>query len=82
MIFTTEGFLEVAIESWPEWDLNPRTLNSVQRLTELSGHEFNSLSEPTLCSYFNLISLFSVQISFRSLPSSVATIALSEVSHK
>ena len=24
MIFTTEGFLEVAIESWPEWDLNPR----------------------------------------------------------
>ena len=24
MVFTTEGFLEVAIESWPEWDLNPR----------------------------------------------------------
>ena len=25
MVFTTEGFffLEVAIESWPEWDLNP-----------------------------------------------------------
>ena len=22
MVFTTEGFLEVAIESWPEWDLN------------------------------------------------------------
>ena len=20
MVFTTEGFLEVAIESWPEWD--------------------------------------------------------------
>ena len=30
MVFTTEGFLEVAIESWPEWDLNPRPLNSVQ----------------------------------------------------
>ena len=29
MVFTTEGFLEVAIESWPEWDLNPRPLNSV-----------------------------------------------------
>ena len=29
MVFTTEGFLEVAIESWSEWDLNPRPLNSV-----------------------------------------------------
>ena len=32
MVFTTEGFLEVAIESWPEWNLNPRPLNSVQTL--------------------------------------------------
>ena len=32
MVFTTEGFLEVAIESWPEWDLNPQPLNSVQTL--------------------------------------------------
>ena len=23
MVFTTEGFFEVAIESWPYWDLNP-----------------------------------------------------------
>ena len=30
----------------------------------------------------NFISLFSVHVSFRSLPSSVATFALSEVSHK
>ena len=53
MVFTTEGLFEVAIESWPEWDLNPRPLNSVQTLepTELSGHELNSHSEPTLCSY-------------------------------
>ena len=29
MVFTTEGFLEVAIESWPEWDLNPRPMNFV-----------------------------------------------------
>ena len=29
MVFITEGFFEVAIESWPEWDLNPRPLNSV-----------------------------------------------------
>ena len=26
------GFFEVAIESWPEWDLNPQPLNSVQTL--------------------------------------------------
>ena len=26
MVFTTEGLLEVAIESWPEWDLNPQPL--------------------------------------------------------
>ena len=23
MVFNTEGFFEIAIESWPEWDLNP-----------------------------------------------------------
>ena len=32
MVFTTEGFLEVATESWPEWDLNPRPPNSVQKV--------------------------------------------------
>ena len=31
-VFTTEGFFEAAIESWLEWDLNPRPLNSVQTL--------------------------------------------------
>ena len=30
MVFTTEVFLEVDIESWPEQNLNPRPLNSVQ----------------------------------------------------
>ena len=29
-VFTTEGLFKVAIESWPEWDLNPRPLNSIQ----------------------------------------------------
>ena len=29
MVFITDGFFEVAVESWPEWDLNPRPLNSV-----------------------------------------------------
>ena len=32
MVFTTERFFEVAQESWPEWDLNTRPLNSVQTL--------------------------------------------------
>ena len=32
MVFTTEGFFEVAIEIWPEWHLHPRPLNSVQTL--------------------------------------------------
>ena len=32
MVFTTEGFFEVAIESWSRWDLNPRPVNSVQML--------------------------------------------------
>ena len=43
MVFTTEGFFEAAIESWPKWDFNPRP------------HEFNSHSEPTLYSYSNFI---------------------------
>ena len=36
IVFTTEGLFEVAIESWPEWDLNPRLLDSVQTLYRLS----------------------------------------------
>ena len=31
-ICTNERLFEVAIESWPEWNLNPRLLNSVQTL--------------------------------------------------
>ena len=29
VVFTTEGFLELSIEIWREWDLNPRRLKSV-----------------------------------------------------
>ena len=32
VLFTTEGFFEVTIESWPVWDLNTRPLNSTQML--------------------------------------------------
>ena len=36
MIFTTEGFSKVAIESWSGWDLNPKPtirVNDSNRLT-------------------------------------------------
>ena len=32
IVFTNKGFWEVAIESWPDWDLNPGPLNSIQTL--------------------------------------------------
>ena len=32
MVFITEGFFELAIESWPDWDLNPQAMNSAQML--------------------------------------------------
>ena len=35
--------------------------------TQLSGHEFDLLSEPNLYSHSNFISLFNVDVSFRSL---------------
>ena len=40
IVFITEEFLEVAIESWSEWDLSPRPLNSIQTLkpSDFSGH--------------------------------------------
>ena len=40
MVFTTEEFLEVTIESWSEWDLNPQPTNSVETLKpiELTDH--------------------------------------------
>ena len=31
MIFTTEEFFEVAIESWPEWDLSPQPVIQVAK---------------------------------------------------
>ena len=29
-LFTTEGFIEAALESWPEWDLDPQPLISIK----------------------------------------------------
>ena len=55
-VFTTERFLQAAIESLPDRGLNQRPLNSVQALqpTESPDHEFNSYSESTFQSHFNL----------------------------
>ena len=57
MVFSTERLFQVAIESGPEWDLNPRPLNFVQTLrpSDLSSHEFKFHSEPALYSCFNFI---------------------------
>ena len=37
MVFTNDGFFEVAIESWPEWDLNPQPLIYTS-YTDLNQH--------------------------------------------
>ena len=42
MVFTTEGLFEVAIESWPEWDLNPRPMNTFRRSNRLSYQAMSS----------------------------------------
>ena len=36
MVFITDRFFEVAIESWPEWDLNPQPLKSICTQSQLS----------------------------------------------
>ena len=43
MIYITEGFLEVAIECWPEWDLNPQPLiyKKAKRLKDLKDLLFH-----------------------------------------
>ena len=55
MVFTTEGFLEVAIESLPEWDLNPQPLNSVQTLQP-------TLRRSNVCMYlFMYLCMYKIQ---------------------
>ena len=50
MVSMTLRFLEVSIESWFEWDLKSRTLNSTQTIYAIRPH-----SEPTLNSCSNII---------------------------
>ena len=46
----SKGLLEVAIENWLKWDLNPQPLNSMQLLQQTApwGHKFNFHSELNL----------------------------------
>ena len=41
MVFTTEGLFEAAIESYLEWDLNPRPVNSVHTLLSYINETVN-----------------------------------------
>ena len=46
MVFTTEEFLEVAIERWPEWDLNPLYMQySIMKTLYPSSHHYNGFVE-------------------------------------
>ena len=79
MLFTTEGIFEVAIENWPEWDLNPRPLIPFRRSSQLSYQAMSSTriqSQP--CTATPIASFVQCQVSVRPLPSSVATFVLIE----
>ena len=54
MVLTTEGLFEVAIESWPEWDLNPQPLKFI-RVKKLVGPDyFSTENRYSLISHANL----------------------------
>ena len=52
MVFTTEEFFDVAIESWTDWDLSSRPLNFVQMLYTLYSYSSFIVSS---VSYFILL---------------------------
>ena len=76
MVFTTDGLFEVAIESYPEWDLNPRPLNS-NRLSYQAMRSIHTQSQ--LCTATPVSSFVQCPISFGPLPSSVAMSILIEI---
>ena len=75
-IFTTEGFFNIAIESWPEWGLNTQPLNSkwaIRPWVQLSLRSNFVTATP--------ISLFvQCQVSFWLLPLSGTTFILIKIS--
>ena len=61
MVFTTEGFFEIAIESRPERNLNPRPLNSFQTLYPIELSYLSSTrTQSKLCTATLISSLSSV----------------------
>ena len=79
-IFTTEGLLEVAIESWPEWDLSPQPQSSPRRSNRLSYQAMSSTrTQSQLCIATAISSFVQCPTSFRLLPSLVVTFTLIEI---
>ena len=79
MVFISEGFFELAIESWPEWDLSLRPLNSVQTISLSYQPMSLTRTQSQLCTATPISSFVQCQISFRPLPSSVTTLVLIEI---
>ena len=68
-VFTTDGFFEVAIESWPEWDLNPRPLIPFRRSNQMSYQAISSTrTQSQLFRATPISSFVQCDISFRLLP--------------
>ena len=81
MVFITEGFFEVAIESWREWDLNPRPHEFRSDALNRLSYQAMSLTRThsQLCTATPISSFAQCHISFRLLPSSVAPSVLIEI---
>ena len=76
MVFTTERLLEVTIKSWPGWDLNPRTVKFIGRLsaTRLTYQAMTSTcTQSQLCTATPTSSFAQCKILFRLLSLSVVT---------
>ena len=80
MVFTTEALLEVAIESWPEWDLNHDHWIPFRRCNRLSYQAMSpARTQSQLCTATPSSSFVQCQVLFRLLHSSVATFILIEI---
>ena len=65
MVFTTERFCEVALESQPEWNLNPRPLNLLRRSNRLTYHAMSSTrTQRQIFTPIQISSFVQCQISF------------------
>ena len=59
MVFTTEGFFELAIESLPEWDLNPRPRIPFSRSNRLGYQAMSSArTQSQLCTAICVVYIY------------------------